>query len=75
MRPGKVSETVYKRSILKGLHHRVTEIYQNPGVGIDACVHRALGGVCPVTSAITLSGIKKELEYLLFIGQSIVWQQ
>ncbi len=61
MRPGKVSETVYKRSILKGLHHRVTEIYQNPGVGIDACVHRALGGVCPVTSAITLSGIKKRI--------------
>lgn len=61
MKPGKVSETIYKRSILKGIHHRVQEVCQAPGVGIDACVHQALGEICPVTSAVTVTGIRKKI--------------
>lgn len=66
MKPGKVSETVYKRSILKYIRNDnyVNEdrgICQEPGVGIDACVHQSLGSVCPVTSASSVTMLEKRI--------------
>lgn len=61
MKPGKVSESVYKRSVLKQLTHQSEKFYQEPFVGMDACVYRPLGEVCPVTSAATVTGVKKQI--------------
>lgn len=61
MKPGKVSEAVYKRSILKNIKVNVQKVYQGPGIGVDACVHRPLGGVCPVTCASTVTMLKKKI--------------
>lgn len=63
MRPGKVSETVYKRVFLKGLSNQLytQKSCQALGVGMDACVHQAIGGICPVTSTATVTGIRKKI--------------
>lgn len=62
MRPGKISEAVYKRLFLNGIAEKNTQkICQSAGIGVDACVHRAIGGVCPVTSAATVTGITKKI--------------
>lgn len=61
MKPGRISESVYKRSVLKRLNLNTEEVYQGPGVGIDACVYRPLGGVCPVVAAGTVTMVKKNI--------------
>lgn len=61
MKPGKVSESIYKRSVLKQLVCKTEEIYQKSGVGTDICVYRPLSGGCPVTSAATVAGVKKHI--------------
>lgn len=64
MKRGKVSESVYKRSVLKQLTYKTEDFCQNPGVGTDVCVYRPLGGRCSVTSAVTVTGVKKHIGVL-----------
>lgn len=66
MKYGKVSEAVYKRSILKFMEVVRQEGDQITGIGVDACVHRPLGGVCPVTSSGMVTMVRKRIGVIAF---------
>lgn len=66
MKPGKVSETIYKRSILRYIKDdnwgdSVKKIFQRSEVGVDACVHQPSGDLCPVTSVGTVTLLRRRI--------------
>jgi len=60
MKTGMISESLWKRSILKQIPIQSSEILQGLGVGIDACIYRPIGEICPVTASGTFSMGKKK---------------
>lgn len=59
MKFGRVSESVYKRSIWNCLNQKGGKICQDMGVGMDACIHSKTDGIYPVTSVATVTGVRR----------------
>lgn len=63
MKPGKVSESVYKRSILKRITFQTESVCQKIGVGTDAVMFYK-GEGCPVMASSSVTMAKKKIGYL-----------
>lgn len=64
MKPGKVSEAVYKRSILKRITNRTGNVCQEIGIGMDSSVCPPTGEGYPAMTAATVTMTKKNLGIL-----------
>lgn len=61
MRLGRVSDPVYRRSILKYGDGGTQKVVQGDRSGVGGWVHPSLGGVCPFSSLVTVTMVKKHI--------------
>lgn len=72
MKPGKISENVLKRSVLKYLDKNQTEIARGAGIGNDCALFAFSGGAATATCSLSVKG-KEKLRHAVFAAVNNLW--